>query len=541
MKTQLNVIILWMVIILMSGCADLSEEMISETVANDQFATAEGIDEALVGAYVPLRGFYGREPGLLMTLFGTDLFQQGQSYNPWWDNYTGGLNASVQQEPQGEDLIWNGFYRGINNANTVINRANAIGDLDEDFKSRKIAEARFLRAHYYFVLVQHFGSVHLTTEETNSVELQASRDPEEDIYDQIIEDLTFAMNNLPVEQQEYGRPTHYAAMNHLAKVHLTIGNWSEAADLAVEVIEEGPYRLLNNYADVFDPFNQRHDEVIWSVQWGDNPEVNNPDNQLQRYLGPREWLIEGLIGTDMYHTGIARFRPTEYSITEIFGNDYRKGGINIRNDVRYHVSFKEVWPYNDPLNMPPNVSVGDTGGWFTVDPVIIEMSDEEIEDYEESHGISELQPMNRWNDTYFATIQKHRYPYQRNHGRDYMYMRLGETYLIAAEALMMDGQMDEAVSYFNTLRKRAERSGEIIPLITAGELDIDEILDERARELAGELHRWTDLKRTGKLLERARIGNPNAASNIQEYHRLRPIPQHQIDRTENLYPQNPGY
>lgn len=146
------------------------------------------------------------------------------------------------------------------------------------------------------------------------------------------------------------------------------------------------------------------------------------------------------------------------------------------------------------------------------------------------------------NDVYSPTVQKHRYPYLRNNGRDYMYMRLGETYLIAAEALMMQGKLDEATYYFNILRKRAEfPGGEEIPLITPDELDIDMILDERGRELAGELHRWPDLKRTGKLVERVKMYNPNGAANIKEYHNLRPIPQSQIDRTKNEFPQNDGY
>ena len=106
---------------------------------------------------------------------------------------------------------------------------------------------------------------------------------------------------------------------------------------------------------------------------------------------------------------------------------------------------------------------------------------------------------------------------------------------------MMQGELEEATTYFNILRSRAAFPGVEIPLITPSELDLDMILDERGRELAGELYRWTDLKRTGKLLERVKMHNPNAAPNIQDYHRLRPIPQSQIDRTKNDFPQNPGY
>src|SRR5690554_832435 len=518
-----------------NSCADLTENMITDTVADTQFSTAEGLEEALIGAYQPLRWYYGREPGMLMSLFGTDLFQEGQSYNSWWDSYGPGLNPATVLQPSGEEIVWEHFYRGINYANTVISRSEEIPGLDENFKNTKVAEARFLRAHYYFVLVQHFGAIHLSLEETRAVELEAYRTPEPEIYQAIIDDLSFAMEHLPL-QHNPGRPTHDAAVNHLAKVYLTQGNWEKAAELAVQVIEGGRHRLLDNYADVFDPFNQHHEEVIWSIQWGDNPEVNNPGNELQRYLGPRQWLIDGLVGDDMYHVGIARFWPTDFVLTELFGNDYRKGGLHIRNDTRYSVTFIEAWPYNDEPNIPAGKSLGDTAAWFTNDPIMQELSDDQVA----SLPYRSVRIKDR-NDVFSPTVQKHRYPYLRNNGRDYMYMRLGETYLIAAEALMMQGKLTEAAFYFNEVRKRAAFPGVEIPLIQPDELNIDVILDERGRELAGELHRWPDLKRTGKLLERVRKYNPYGGPNIREHHVLRPIPQSQIDRTRNEYPQNPGY
>jgi hypothetical protein len=119
--------------------------------------------------------------------------------------------------------------------------------------------------------------------------------------------------------------------------------------------------------------------------------------------------------------------------------------------------------------------------------------------------------------------------------------RLGETYLIAAEAYMMMGDLVKGAEYFNAIRKRAEAPGTVMPLIKPAELNIDEILNERHRELTGEYLTWYDLKRTGKLLERVRKYNKEAAPYIQEYHQLRPIPQDQIDRCTNEYPQNPGY
>ncbi|WP_084166295.1 RagB/SusD family nutrient uptake outer membrane protein [Anditalea andensis] len=536
MKKTKYIILCGIINLCFASCVDLTENMITDTVADTQFSTAEGLDEALIGAYVPLRGFYGREPGMLMNLYGTDLFQEGQSYNSEWDTYGAGLNSSTVLSPSGDELVWEPFYKGINYVNTVISRAEDIPNLDQSLKVQKIAEAKFLRAHYYFVLVQHFGPLHLTLEETRKVELEAYRVPEAEVYEAIIADLTYAIEHLPSQQPQYGRPTQIAAVNHLAKVYLTIGNWEKAASLAIQVITSGRHRLLDQYKDVFDPFNQRHEEVIWAVQWGDNPEVNNPGNELQRYFAPRQWLLAGLIGDDMYHTGIARFWPTDYALTTLFGNDYRKEGLHIRNDTRYSVTFKEVWEYNDAPNLPQGKSIGDTAAWFTNDPIIQEVPDADVAKY--PYRLVRIKDRNTVNS---PTVQKHRYPYTRNNGRDYMYMRLAETYLIASEALMMQGKLDEAAFYFNEVRKRAAFPGMAIPLIRPEQLSIDEILDERGRELCGELHRWTDLKRTGKLIERVRKYNPYGGPNIQEHHLLRPIPQTQIDRTKNDFAQNPGY
>jgi hypothetical protein len=79
--------------------------------------------------------------------------------------------------------------------------------------------------------------------------------------------------------------------------------------------------------------------------------------------------------------------------------------------------------------------------------------------------------------------------------------------------------------------------------VTTANMNIDFILDERARELVGEQLRWFDLKRTNKLVEYVKKYNPEAANNIQQHHMLRPIPQSQLDAVTNKseFTQNPGY
>ena len=106
------------------------------------------------------------------------------------------------------------------------------------------------------------------------------------------------------------------------------------------------------------------------------------------------------------------------------------------------------------------------------------------------------------------------------------------------------GNLQAAADYVNVLRTRAAKSGKAAAMqVTSTQMNLDFMLDERARELAGEQIRWFDLKRTGKLLERVRLDAPDNAVNLQDYHVLRPIPQTQLDAVTNKteFTQNAGY
>jgi hypothetical protein len=128
--------------------------------------------------------------------------------------------------------------------------------------------------------------------------------------------------------------------------------------------------------------------------------------------------------------------------------------------------------------------------------------------------------------------------------RDAFVIRLAEMYLIAAEAEFQLGNLTAAKDLINALRTRAAVAGKVADMqITEGDLSIDFILDERAREFAGEQLRWFDLKRTGKLIERVTQHNPLAAPFIKSHHVVRPIPQKQLDAVTNKteFTQNDGY
>jgi hypothetical protein len=143
--------------------------------------------------------------------------------------------------------------------------------------------------------------------------------------------------------------------------------------------------------------------------------------------------------------------------------------------------------------------------------------------------------------------------------RPFIVYRFAETYLIAAEAANQLGENEDAADLINVVRTRAAANPGAVAAMTANTLTdlnargIDYILDERSRELAGEQMRWTDLVRTGKLIERVNLYNnyparPGAeVPNPKTHHVLRPIPQVQIDASvdptseDGKYPQNPGY
>jgi hypothetical protein len=151
-------------------------------------------------------------------------------------------------------------------------------------------------------------------------------------------------------------------------------------------------------------------------------------------------------------------------------------------------------------------------------------------------------------------------PFDNNGGKDIVHMRLGETYLIAAEAALGVNDPALAAQLINVLRVRAacdpgpatapklcatSHKNDPSILVTAGQITLDFIMDEREREMGGELMRWDDIRRPGVafFLQRVRQGNPYAAPNIADKHYWRPIPAQQIQGVTGPapYPQNPGW
>ena len=528
----------------------LDEDIVSGITADPYYSTPEGFVSAVNAAYEPLREFYADEHGGNLTEYGTDeVTNAGHGSFRYMNFYDAELNADASPF----STIWSAFYQAINTCNGVVGRAEAVEGLSAAERNAGVAEARFLRAHYYFLLVQFFGDIHLTLEETIGVEVEARRDPASEVYGAIIEDLEFAIANLPAVQEDYGRATKPAAEHMLALVLLTRGSqpfgtpddFSRAASLAESVIGNYDFALLDDYAAVFDHANELHAEVIWSVQYTENQLVNGDGNRAHLFFRP--WYEN--INPGVQRTGDSgfgrpwiRFRPTLWAL-----ENFRPLDV----DSRYGKIFQDVWFYNqlgaDRGLVPPGAAVGDsaivTPSW--------DLTDAEVGAYEARlPGVQVVDWYTRTGTfiNMFPSLKKHD-DFKRGAdinetrgSRDFIVYRLAETHLVAAEAYFQTGDLAAAAEHLNVVRRRAAWPGmEAQMEISPADVTLDFILDERTRELYGEYKRWLDLTRTGKLLERVRKYNPEAAPNIDEHHVLRPIPTDQILRTAGGYGQNPGY
>ena len=542
MKGKKYIILVLALAFLTKSCDKLlEEELVTDVSAASYYTTEKGFEDAVNATYALLKPFYGPERGWTMTSFGTDLFTNGaDGGHKAVNRYDGGLNAD-------ESFIrdsWRDWYKGINQANAVITRSAEL-EIDEALKTQRIAEIRFLRAMYYFNIVTTYGDAHLSLEETVGAETEANKTSQAEIYSQaIIPDLQFAIANLPTETPQYGRASKAGSEFLLGKVLLTRSytSFSEGTDasqaetLMSNVIDNYGLELLSDYGALWDITNQENSEIVWNLTISKSQVDEGLDGEGHRahlYFLMEYDKKRGMTRDVANGRPWKRFRPTPFLL-----------GLWDRSmDVRYDKSFKHVFFANkDVADDKGTLVIGDTAlfipgpgtdaDWPQVaedaKPYIVYTSDE----YDERT----FPTMNKW-------IDDTRPDRQKTQGqRDVVMMRLGDAYLLRAEAKLKQSNPSGAADDINVIRTRSAVPGmEAAMQITATDVDLDFLLDERGRELFGEGHRWWDLVRTGKLVERVRLHNEQAAGNIQDYHTLRPIPQNQIDRTVGGYAQNPGY
>ena len=549
------------------SCSDILKEEVISGIGNDYINTPAGFNAAINSAYATLRGYYGTQMGLTVTEYGTDLYATGADGGyKGFHFYDAQLNSQVDWLKD----IWDELYRGINTCNAVIERAPKATGLTEALKKQRIAEMKFLRGHYYFLLFQQWGGVDLKLTETLVPTKISKRATDAQMYAAILSDLEGSLPDLEnkAKSSDYGRATKAAAEHLLARVYLAKANssskaaddYSKAAIYAQNVISNYGFRLLPDFASVFvQGAGEINDEVIFAVQYTSDPSTNlappplNNDqpsgngntqgNNLHLFYGMQYDTQAGMQRDIFYDRPFKRLRPTKYCMETVFNPENRI------NDSRYKKTFRDTWLSNNPGAYNTAFDNSKARVTFKLGDTTIFIPGFEMSLAERAKRPYQVLVPSAYNEALFPTLTKFMDANRPDRtyapgSRDFLVFRLADTYLMLAEAQLFSGKTKEATDAINVVRRRAAFAGRATQMeITPDQMTFDFLMDERGRELVGEQIRWMDLKRWGKLVERVSKNNPQASA-VRDFHNLRPIPQSQIDRTDGgatAFPQNPGY
>ena len=253
---------------------EVNDDLADLGALNDEllFSTEQNVEEVLNGVYAKYASEFYQ---------GGNFIQMTSSHTPYFAG-TGARGLEFGQfniSPTSKNLndTWVEMYSCIDNANNLIVKVNKFAS-DFSNATRSIGQAKFLRALTYFDLVRVWGEVPLRIDLANKNTIHLPKSSKEDIYNQIIKDLTEAISALPSQPYLEGRPLSYAAQAFLAKVYMQMASesdlsqssqqyWELAYQSAKAVYDAGVYTLLPNYADLFEEGNENTSESIFELQY----------------------------------------------------------------------------------------------------------------------------------------------------------------------------------------------------------------------------------------------------------------------------------
>ncbi len=210
---------------------------------------------------------------------------------------------------------WGNFYEGITNCNLVLANVPAI-NMDTALRSRILGEARFLRAWYYFMLVNIYQNVPVVLTPLTPAQMQIAQSPAKFIYEAVIEpDLMAALNVLPATYTgaDVGRATSGAAASLLAKVYLYQEKWDSSLTWSNLVINSGKYSLMPLYSQDFDVFHKNNIESIFEVQMLGNQDPN-VGNALNQWFAPQ--VVGGYYCDAPDSNFVAEFEVTDSGVAD---------------------------------------------------------------------------------------------------------------------------------------------------------------------------------------------------------------------------------
>ena len=453
--------------------------------AENYFQSPEDYEQALVGAYDLLQGSFMSvwisEIASNNTIAGGESVNDTQGLHQIDEMTHGGVNSELRSL-----FRWN--YAGITRCNFIMENKD---NIEFSGKDKILAEAKFLRAFYYFELVKFFGDVPLIIDARIGAQeaTEIARSPVSEVYAQIEQDLLDASSVLDQISLIKGKATKGAAMALLGKVYLYQKKYIEAANKLDEVINSGVYSLISDYSALFSVANENNSETVFDVEYS-GAEGGGYGCLI---------CLEGNAG------------PGFQGIRQYNGPIYGDGNS-------YNLPTQNLYDAFDPADPRRDMTILD------IDAFIAEQANPESITY----GIGAGGHTGYYNNKYIKRQNELGLPdNDLTSPVNYRVIRYADVLLMAAEAHFQNGNISEAQNKVDLVRNRVGVASTTVN-------SIDDIFNERRYELACEGHWFFDLVRWGKA-ESAIDGFQTGT------HELFPIPTLEIDLAGGNWSQNNGY
>lgn len=511
MKTKALILIGIFAITIVS-CSDELDLKPLDSITTDSFYNTKGdFDGAIFAAYSSIQDFWGTSTETLsergeywkLSMVITDdvmadpVTAAGDQISIDIDN----LQLRAADVPYA--AVYTQIYEGIYRANLVLENLDGENELTAEDKAVLGAEAKFLRAWFHFQAMKMFGTPPLALEiRTDIANLALPNATQEELYASILGDFGDAAAGLPEswDSGNTGRATAWAARSFIGKVNVFKEDWGPAITALADVVDNGPYSLVPTYEEVFSFANENNSESIFEVQYGGPQSDDNlwvfDDTHSENFKASqgtgRGWYWDAGNGAPAGKLGW--WAPTQDLVDAFEDGDER------RNTILYQE--------------------GDT--YYTYG------NGQTAVDYETDWSSTNYTLKKYRGET--NTVPGNHAPNGQADFNNERWMRFAELKLLYAEALIRGGgDLDIAEEQINDIRNRAGLDD-----LEDGEDLLSAMIQEKRIELAFEPHRWFDIVRWD-------LGPTIFGSAWNDNYKVFPFPQSEVDRSQGLLTQNPGY
>ena len=557
---RINIYSIFAVLMAATSCISLDTAPYDAVAQGNYWKTEADAKSAIMGVYAQMKD---------MGSFG---------YMPLWDTYSDIGHGPGSPLENGtytakEDFLvqnWQHTWDGVHRANTVIRNVKGM-QIAQDVKNQVLGEACFMRALYYFHLVDFFGSVPWYDESwditTSFMDMLLPRETPEKCWANIIDDCTSAIDLLPVKwaDADHGRATKGAAYALRGKAKLYTKDWKGAIadfeEIVNNVTENYGYALYDDYAALFKvagPIPGNKEEVFTIQNKGDVGALYGMEFPILygtrgTYGNGRTTCMPSVTLADMYEMKDGKeFDWEEFVPGFTTDNTIKRATFESKLDAAMLGNMSRS---RDPRMMQSLIV---PYSWF--EGYVSDVSKKQI--YAIAAGVTAANGFIQgrgWNTYLYRKFVPEgdmdgKLTDRRHLPVNFSIIRFADVLLMLSEAYNEDNQLDKAIVELNKVRARKStsmpglNSGPAWLAVTSKEQMRERIIKERAVELAGEGHRFSDLRRWGIAEERLDgrkevefTGTTLFTRTFKSRNNLWPIPSEEVINNPALLPNNPGW